>query len=146
MITRNQIMDALMEVLEDNMPSIVEFTRRFKDLPSIATSAQMPYLMLTKPREQYPARAITQLPAKRTFRADITIALSAGTDQNGEPDRALCDILDQLDLALRPPVGSETLTLGGLVDHCYIEGDIICVPGDLDGIGMIQIPIVILVP
>lgn len=37
-------------------------------------------------------------------------------------------------------------TLGGLVHHCFISGRIFKDPGDLDGQGMIVIPIKLLVP
>lgn len=37
-------------------------------------------------------------------------------------------------------------TLNGLVYHCYIEGRIFKDPGDIDGQGMIVIPIKLLVP
>lgn len=37
-------------------------------------------------------------------------------------------------------------TLGGLVHHCYIGGQLFKDPGDLDGQGMMVIPIKLLVP
>ncbi len=144
MITRNQIMDAVKTRLE-NMDTVKSVSRRYKEFSQIPVT-EMPYVMLTKPREMYPSRAISSLPPIRNYKLDITILLSDGIDPNNTPDELLCDILDDMDLVLKPPVGSQTQTLGGLVDHCYIEGEIICVPGDLDGIGMIQVPLIIVVP
>ncbi len=144
--SRNDIMDALLSLLESNMPSIVTFTRKYKEFSNTSLSSEMPYLMLCKPREQYPARPIKSLPAKRSFTTEIIINISAGIDQNSIPDETVCDIMDELDLALRPTQGNQTQTLGGLVDHCYIEGDVICVPGDLDGLGMIHVPVTIMLP
>lgn len=37
-------------------------------------------------------------------------------------------------------------TLGGLVHHCYISGQLFKDPGDLDGQGMMVVPIKLLVP
>jgi hypothetical protein len=37
-------------------------------------------------------------------------------------------------------------TLGGLVYHCFIQGELFKDPGDLDGQGMMVIPIKVLVP
>lgn len=37
-------------------------------------------------------------------------------------------------------------TLGGLVHHCFIQGELFKDPGDLDGQGMMVIPIKVLVP
>ena len=55
-------------------------------------------------------------------------------------------ILDAIEDALRPPPGQETQTLGGLVHHCWIEGDVFRDSGDLDGQGCITVPIRVLVP
>lgn len=146
-ITRNQIMDALKDLLEDEMSGTIKtFTRRYKEFTSTSMSAEMPILMICKPKESYPQRKITSLPPIRTWMVEIIINISTGQAQNSIPDEMVCDILDLLDSALRPPTGSEVLTLGGLVDHCYIMGDIICVPGDLDGIGMIHVPLEIVLP
>ncbi len=142
---RNNVMTALEDILK-TMDTVQTVTRRFAEFTGPSMSAQFPYLMLTKPKEVYPPRAISSLPPKRTFKIDITIYLAFGLDQQGVPDDQLNDILDELDWVLRPPPGSPTLTLGGLVDYCYISGDVICVPGDLDGIGMIVVPIEIIVP
>ncbi len=144
-ITRNQIMDALKALIED-MDTIALVSRRFQEFTSLSGSAEMPYAMICKPKESYPQRAITGLPPKRTWTVEIIIYISVGNDQTDTPDETVNDILDELDFTLKPGVGKEVQTLGGLVDHCYIMGDIICVPGDLDGIGMIHVPLEIVVP
>jgi hypothetical protein len=59
-------------------------------------------------------------------------------------------ILDELDAALTPSgrdafVGNRQ-TLGGLVSHCYIDGEVVKDPGDLDGDGLLIVPIRILLP
>lgn len=53
-------------------------------------------------------------------------ALAPRTDDPGFPDRRN--------------------TLGGLVHHCFISGSLFKDPGDLDGQGMMVIPIKVLVP
>lgn len=45
-----------------------------------------------------------------------------------------------------PGYADKRNTLGGLVHHCFISGNLFKDPGDLDGQGMIIIPIKILVP
>ncbi len=146
MITRTQIMNALLAQLQ-SMGAIATFTRRFSEFTGLSPSAQMPYLMLTRPREMYPQRPAIGLPAKRTFKCMVDIYLAVvGQDPNTIPDDAVCTIMDQLDIALKPPTGKEVQTLGGIVDHCYIVGEVIEVPGDLDGIGMIRVEIEIVVP
>jgi hypothetical protein len=62
------------------------------------------------------------------------------------PTERLNDYLDALEAVLRPAPGQPTQTLGGLVHHCFIDGEILKVPGDDDGQGMAVIRITILVP
>ena len=45
-----------------------------------------------------------------------------------------------------PGYSNERNTLNGLVHHCYISGKIFKDPGDIDGQGMMVIPIKVLVP
>jgi len=52
-------------------------------------------------------------------------------------------ILDALEAALNPANGARQ-TLGGLVSHCRIEGAVLKDPGDLDGDGLLWVPIKIL--
>jgi hypothetical protein len=54
--------------------------------------------------------------------------------------------IDAIERALAPPPLTFKQTLGGLVDHAWIEGEIIKVSGDLDGDGVAVVPINILVP
>ena len=144
-VTRNQIMNALLALFDD-MKTVTTVSRRFKDMTQTSQSALMPYLALTRPKEIYPPRASIQLPPKRTWTCFAEIFLSVGQNQSVIPDEAVCNIMDEIDAVIKPPVGKQVQTLGGLVDHCYIEGEVIEVPGDLDGIGFIRIPIKIVVP
>lgn len=45
-----------------------------------------------------------------------------------------------------PGFHDERNTLGGLVYHCFIQGRLFKAPGDIDGQGMMVIPIKLLVP
>ena len=149
MATRTQIMNALLLQLQLNMPAIppASFVRRFADYNSISGSAAMPYLMLTRVSETYGPRSSIQLPPRRTMEVMIDIYVAAPNQaSNIIPDDAVCTIMDQLDSAFAPPIGSQVLTLGGLVDHCYIVGKVMEVPGDLDGIGVIRVPVEIVIP
>lgn len=141
---RNQIMNAI-ESLFGGMTTIKNTSRRFQDFAQIGTEL-FPIAMISKPREKYPPRAARGLPATRTFSVQVTIIFSVGQDQTIVPDETVCDIMDEIDQTLAPPIGSQAQTLGGLVDHCYIEGEVICVPGDLDGTGMIDVPLTVVVP
>lgn len=145
-VTREMVMEALLDLLKENLPGFKTFSRRFITYDRISMSAQCPYLVITSGQENYSPRESIRLPAKREMQVEITIYLSAGQDQTTIPDQAVNTILDNIDEALAPIPPQEAQTLGGLVNHCYIEGDILKVPGDLDGIGVIVIPIKILLP
>jgi hypothetical protein len=61
---------------------------------------------------------------------------------NTVPDMDLSAILDGIDSALAPGVADQgRQTLGGLVQHCRVDGSVLRDPGDLDGDGLLMIPI-----
>lgn len=88
----------------------------------------------------------TRMPSKRTFMAEWYIYHRVGKDPNAVPAKTNNEILDAIEAVLKPAAGQETQTLGGLVHHCWIDGNILKVPGDIDGDGLIVVPIHILVP
>lgn len=55
-------------------------------------------------------------------------------------------ILDAIEAALAPDDASGCCTLGGLVAHCWLEGEVFKDPGDLDGQALLIAPIRVLVP
>ena len=69
-----------------------------------------------------------------------------GKDPNANPEQALNDIIDAVEAALLPGINSNAQTLGGIVSHAWIEGEIEQFPGVLDGIAKAIIPVKILVP
>ena len=56
------------------------------------------------------------------------------------------NLIDAVEDALDPAPLYQNQTLGGIVSHCWFEGDVMKEPGDLDGDGIAIIPIKILVP
>jgi hypothetical protein len=53
--------------------------------------------------------------------------------------------MDALDAALMAsPVANNRQTLGGLVSHCRVDGAVLKDPGDLDGDGLLWVPLKIL--
>jgi hypothetical protein len=85
------------------------------------------------------------LPAVRSLKALVFLyaenpdsATAAGVQLNG--------LLDALDAALEPPAGQETQTLGGVVHHARIEGEIEVYEGVLGQRAAAIVPVVMLVP
>lgn len=146
-ITREAIMSSLFTLIKGMAVMGIKFTfsRRFYMWDKVA-GASMPMVMLTKGKENYPSRAAIGLPAKRTFSMELNIYFDYGKNQQEIPDIYVNNIMDAVDTVLAPPAGQTVQTLGGLVDHCYIEGDALLVPGDLDGIGHLLIPLKAVLP
>lgn len=85
-------------------------------------------------------------PPRITLYVDLLIYVKS-TQQDVPPSSdEIEDRLDDLDNVLRPSALTGKQTLEGLVSHCWIEGDTIVVPGDLDGDGIAIVPIRIEVP
>lgn len=55
-------------------------------------------------------------------------------------------ILGAIETALAPDDATGCCTLGGLVQHCWLEGEVFKDPGDLDGQALLIAPIRVLVP
>jgi len=94
---------------------------------------------------------VTNLPTKTTLLANWIIYQCVAKD-----DKALGAVENNLILrgvrqVLEPQPGDPGFldrrnTLGGLVHHCFISGRLFKDPGDIDGQGMMVIPIKLLVP
>jgi hypothetical protein len=84
-------------------------------------------------------------PPRRTLQAAWIVHFTvAGPDAVGAAVNNL--ILDALEATLRPDDVDGCCTLGGLVAHAWIEGDIFKDPGDLDGRALLVAPVRVLVP
>ncbi|HYM34820.1 MAG TPA: hypothetical protein VET48_05445 [Steroidobacteraceae bacterium] len=108
--------------------------------------ASFPALFIQTTRTHYPPREARGLPPKRTISVELWVYTDAGKDPNANPEKALNDIIDAIETALAPNVVNNVQTLGGLVTHCWIEGEIEQFPGVLDGIAKAIIPVKILIP
>lgn len=96
----------------------------------------------------YPPRPPTILP-KITLEPEIWIYSNAGSDPDLAPDSALNSILDAIDAALQPTGRDKVLgrlTLGGLVEHCWIEGEVEIFAGYLGPQALAIVPVRAMVP
>lgn len=112
--------------------------RLFADVPP----QERPALFITEHTETSSNRS-ENLPQSATF----TLNLFVYTNSRGVevPAADLNVILDAIDDALAPDFTGKQ-TLGGLVSHCRTEGDTLKDPGDIDGDGLLWVPIKILGP
>lgn len=90
---------------------------------------------------------VTGLPYKWILEASWVVYQNIGSDPNSVPQRESNLIKDALTaaLSLEDDV-DDRVTLGGLVHHVYFDGRVFSDSGDLDGQGVIVMPIKILVP
>jgi hypothetical protein len=108
--------------------------------------ASFPALFVQSTGTHYPPREARGLPPKRTITAELWVYTDIGKNPNANPEQALNDIIDAVEAALLPGINSNAQTLGGIVSHAWIEGEIEQFPGVLDGIAKAIISVKILVP
>lgn len=89
----------------------------------------------------------------RTNRQDdsFRVKYTNNNDPDAVPTVTTNHILDAIETALAPTISDpgfldERNTLGGLVHHCFLNGKVTKVSGDLDGAALITVPITILAP
>lgn len=138
--TREQIMTALLAKLKaTNVFLTVE--RRVRPWSDVS---EQPALFARNVGDHYEPRS--PLPAKRTMSVELWIYAKSGRESGGSPGAVLNNCLDAIDTALKPDVMTNRQTLGGLVEHCRIEGEGVFDPGDLDSQAKAVVPLKILIP
>jgi hypothetical protein len=87
------------------------------------------------------------IPPKRTLNCHFLVYTNTAAPAEQLPSTALNVLLDVLDDVLAKPAnGSYVQTLGGLVNHVYIEGEIQIAEGLLQPKSIVAIPITMLIP
>jgi hypothetical protein len=118
------------------------FTRRLKLWTTVAKEDQ-PALYMEHAGES--TSVIRGLPSAHVL--DVNLWVYVGTDEN-ETGPILNPILDAIDASLAPTDagnGQNTQTLGGLVHHCWIEGQTQIFEGNLGDEAVAIVPVKILV-
>lgn len=105
----------------------------------------MPALFLMKTKEIYERGQGIGAPAKTTLFCEALIYI-ADTEGQEVPSTQMNNVLDAIEATLAPDPIQTRCTLGGVVYNAWIEGEVLSVPGDLEGIGIIVVPIKVLVP
>ena len=107
------------------------------DLPALPALCQAEH-------EETVERVAGQPPRRILSAAWIVHHTAAGPDAVAASVNNL--ILDALEATLPPDSPDGDCTLGGLVAHAWIEGQVFKDPGDLDGRALMIVPIRLLVP
>lgn len=143
--TREEILEALFNLVTNSSPAYVTRSRKLRLWADVALEDRPAIFMFERAGDDYaPVRRIG-LPPLTTINVEFFIYTNA--KQADVPAALLNPLLDALDQILLPDnkmTGKQTL--GGLVDHVWIEGHVIKEPGDLDGDGLAVVPVKIIGP
>lgn len=104
-----------------------------------AETGGQPALFLRSDGEHWDQRR-TGMPAIVTLHREAWIYFQCDP-QGDAPSAVLNSLVDTLIAALQPPPGQEKQTLGGLVTHCWVEGEMRSDAGDISGQGVAIVPI-----
>ncbi len=171
MSTYEPIMDALLALLQASCGEKFRYySRRFATWESVVVRTQNASDPLNQPclflydgigfgggRTEYKQRARGLPPTRTMLRTIVVYAQLPGGGGLAGPDlltpggTVFAPLMESIDTAFSAEVGDGpggTQTLGGLVSHCWIEGDNHWVVGDIDpgGQGMMTVPVSILLP
>ena len=133
---RETIYAALFAMVSEAVP-FVSASRRFRLITEMQPT-QLPALFMQQAGETVARDRIT--PAKYTLRVDLAVyAQNLDASQSAAPQ--LNSLLDAVEAALAPPGPGLEQTLGGLVSHCYLRGEIALFEGSLGNRAGAVIPI-----
>lgn len=140
-----EIYAALFERLKSKIDGVVTISRRLRHFNNVPAE-QRPALFITQGNQQ--EMAVHGLNAKVELAAEVYLYISE-SDSAVPPSTQLNLYIDKLRQAIKPefPEMCEYQTLGGLVEHCWIDGTIEvyeAVENMLDDQGIAIIPIRIL--
>lgn len=139
-MTREDVSDALFSLLV----AAGTFATSGRRLKLWTTVAAQPALFLRNTGEEW-IRGPSRMPAKLEMEFEVWLYSNAGADPDVAPSIGLNDLIAAVAGALDPfPLATQTL--GGAVQHCWIEGRVDMHPGDLDGQAIAVIPVKVLVP
>lgn len=138
-MNREPILAALFAKLS-GVPGVATASRVVRHFSDVAPIEQ-PALFLSPAFQD--AQRSRGLPTKWTIRVDVYLYINRLTSEI--PDTVMNGILDAIEAALTPPQAAEVMTLGGLCEHCWIEGSISIDVGAMGNQILCEIPIHILV-
>lgn len=142
--TREQIMTALTNLLESSA-TFVTVGRRLRD-PEGLRADEAPALFVVEHEDTY-KRPVFNAPPIREMNVMAIVYADGGNDQTQIPAAFINNMLDVLDGLLK---GENAVvkknTLGGLVEACFIEGQVLRSSGNVTGQAWANIPIRIVIP
>jgi hypothetical protein len=142
MIARETIYTALF-ALVTAAPGLKKTSRRLIAWEEVAPADQ-PALFMVQRTEM--AKVVTRLPTVWTLKVDLVLYGNNSAQDSVAPMSLLNPIVDYIVAAMLPPIVPYEQTLGGLVERCRIDGEIITDEGVLGNQAVVVIPVEIFVP
>lgn len=145
---RETVAQALFDLVSAATGQVVDLQTSGRVLRSFdqVEPAEMPALFQVQ-RTETGVRPGEGLPSKRTMHFQFFLYISENVDVNAVPSRQINNMIDAIETALAPNVMTGKLTLGNLVSHAWIEGNIEVYEGvTTDGKSVAIIPIAVLLP
>lgn len=119
-VGREAIYAALFAVLNGNVTGVNYYSRRISSFTQIDPSI-LPALFLNEVGEHYGQQRLN-MPSRVTLLAQIWLYTAVQLDED-IPAQQTNNIMDALETVIAPNTpGEPSQTLGGLVQHCWIEG------------------------
>lgn len=145
--TREQVATALFSLV-NTAPMQALFSTISRRPVLFNAAPSKPALYMGSPTENYVYQDGPTFPPMIGLDFQVFIYINSGLDPSDIPDILMNNLIDALEAAIAPvpPIPGAKQTLGGIVDHAYIEGTVHRAPGWLDGEGMALLTIKVLVP
>jgi hypothetical protein len=142
-IVRETYYAALFALLESvvTTPALVTIGRKVRVLDGM-NDGELPALFMAVGKQPTTRQ---QSIAKHRLEAHVFL-YAANPDQNTTADMVLNGLIDAVEAALEPSPGFTNQTLGGVVSHCWIEGDTEVFAGPLGTRAAAIVPVVMVVP
>lgn len=147
--SRETVCAALLDLFKAKPGGFVTIGRRHVPAPKLG-SAMQPALFIAVTLEETKQGAIG-VPGHTVMEATLIVYCQgpAIDEAPGEEtmlaESTLNGLLEDIDTALAPGIDG-TQTLGGLVTHCWIEGQVFKDPGILSNQAMAVVPVRMLIP
>lgn len=148
MATREPIYSALWSLVTGDpgvasaFVTMSRYTKHFEDVPG----QLMPALFMLEKRERWerPGKGVSP---KRTLQAHFLCYTDNANPDAVPPSIIINTLMDAIDNVLtNPGTPDNAVTLGGLVEHVYIEGDVEIAEPLLQEKGIFVVPLTILIP
>jgi hypothetical protein len=147
--TRETVCAALLAQFKAHPGDFVTIGRRHIPAPKLGTVLQ-PAIFIASTMEET-KQGMRGVPGKTVMEASLIVYCQGpGIDETPGAETSLAEttlnaLLENIDAALAPDVNG-VQTLGGIVQHCWVEGQVFKDPGILGNQAMAIVPVRILVP